>query len=66
MNNEQRDALSSQSACNCGARPGQRHSETCQYIADLRQFEAERIEQEAALVVRDAELIIRFAASKKD
>lgn len=31
-----RDALSAQSACNCGARPGKRHGEECQYIIDLR------------------------------
>lgn len=31
-----REALSSQSACNCGARPGKLHATDCQYIIDLR------------------------------
>lgn len=35
LDKQQRDALSSQSACNCGARPGKRHSRECQYLADL-------------------------------
>jgi len=34
--------LSSQSSCDCGARPGQLHDEKCQYVADVRAQVAER------------------------
>lgn len=35
--------LSSQSSCNCGARPGQTHDQECQYVADVLAQEAEKI-----------------------
>lgn len=37
MNDQQRrDQLSAQSACDCGARPGKLHSSDCQYVIDLQ------------------------------
>lgn len=41
MNSIDQD-LSSQSSCNCGATPGQRHDQECQYVADVLAQEAER------------------------
>lgn len=34
--------LSSQSSCDCGARPGQTHSSDCQYVQEVLAQEAER------------------------
>lgn len=35
-------SLSAQDTCNCGCRPGARHHEECQYLADLYRWEAEK------------------------
>lgn len=41
LSRDEREALSSQSACNCGARPGRLHAPECQYISDLRASQGE-------------------------
>jgi hypothetical protein len=53
-NREQREALSSQSACDCPARPGQLHSGDCQYVTDLVADQNRRIVEAAERITRTA------------